>query len=139
MAKKKKIQLNDKATKMLYKEFITRYTQEYNVTYPEATRIIESVFELFKHLVITQNCVSIRGIGTFTIERGKKGMMRNYETGGKAEVYIRRRIAFVAAKSFRQSLNEKVSNEIDRYMKKQLVIKKDLINNGVIRPRRRFE
>ena len=136
MPKKEKVKFNDKATKMLYKEFISRYTQEYDVTFQEATRIIESVFELFKHLVITQNCVSIRGVGTFTVERGKKAMLRNYETGGKTEMYIRRKIAFVAAKSFRQSLNEKVANEIDRYCKKQQVIKKDMIRSGVINPRR---
>ena len=132
---KEKPRNRDKVDKMLYKQYISTYVREYEVSPQEATRIIESVFELLKHSIITEGSVAIRGIGSFTCNRGRKGKFKNYETGLIEEKFLRRQIKFLPSLSFKNSLNQSVKFENERYVKKQTLIKKRLIIQGMIQKR----
>ena len=123
---------SEKADSMLYKQFISTYAREYELTIPQATRMIESVFELMKHTLIAQGVVSIRGVGNFVTRKRKSAKAKNYGTGQIDEIVLRKVIKFLPALSFKKSLNDKVHSELERYIKKQAVIKRELIYKGVI-------
>lgn len=131
MAKGKKVN-SERADRMLYQQFISTYAREYELTVPQATRMIESVFELLKHTVIRQGVVNIRGVGTFVTRKRKTAKAKNYGTGQTDELVLRKVIKFLPSLSFKKSLNDKVHSELERYIKKQAVIKRELIYKGVI-------
>lgn len=123
---------NDKASEMFYKQFISTYAREYDLSPAQATRMIESVFELLKNSVIREGVVSIRGVGRFYTKTSKRARTFNGLTGAYEELPLRKLIKFAPATSFKDGLNASVAEEIQRYSKKQATIKQELIRKGVI-------
>jgi len=122
----------EKAGYILDKELVSLYARQYDLLQEDAKRIVESVFELAKHVLITRELLSIRGFGIFTIKNRKRVRYRNNYTGQIDEVPLVRVLKYSPARSIKDMVNAKGKEESVRYLRKQAVIKKHLKERGIL-------
>ena len=134
MAKKKRTD-DSKFAYLLDQELISRYVKDYDVDYDTAKRIIESVFELAKHVLIENEMLSIRGFGRFETRDRKKCRYQNNYTGTVEEIALTKVVKFLPSRGLKDTLNDKTKTEVERYFKKQSIIKQELKDKGVIKSR----
>jgi len=133
MPKNKRTAEDAKLGFLLDKELISLYAEQYGITHDQAKRTVESVFELSKHVLITNSMLSIRGFGIFRIKSQRNARYRDVHTGMMQQIALIRKIAFTPSRSLKDVINGKTKGELERYIKKQSKIKKEMKRAGLIR------
>lgn len=116
---------------VLDEELISTYAREYEIEPQRARRVIESVFEMARSMLIKNSVLNIRGFGFFYIKTRKSCRYKNNWTGQVENVDMVRVVRYVPARSIKMSINQKAKDEFMRYMNKQQVIKKEMRLAGI--------
>ncbi|NPA24431.1 MAG: integration host factor subunit alpha [Deltaproteobacteria bacterium] len=71
----------------------------------EATRIVETIFDIIKETLENGENVKISGFGSFNIQHKKPRRGRNPQTGEEITISARRVLSFKASNVLREQLN----------------------------------
>lgn len=130
--KNEKVEKESKYDGMLSDELISEYAREYQLEREVAKRIVESVFETARFILVKNSELYIRGFGRFLIGIMKGCRYKNNYSGKIEDVPMVKRVRFRPARGLKMTINEKAKDELFRHSKRQKTIKRKLIQLGFL-------
>lgn len=130
--KNEKVEKETKYEGMLSQELVSEYAREYGLEREKAKRLVESVFETTRYILVRNGEVYVRGFGRFLIGVMKGCRYKNNYSGKVEDVPMVKRVRFRPARGLKMTINGKAKDELFRHSKKQKTIKRNLVQLGFL-------